>query len=113
MGFNPMDLAYIRLADEHGLGNGRPENIEIVGEDIKNVNFNFSVGDNFASSVGDVMWFGALKEFQNFFFRTPLVNLFIFASEFYHDYLRWPFVDSKSYQKWLCESKWGKLFKKY
>jgi uncharacterized protein (DUF362 family) len=113
MGFNPMDLAYIRLADEHGLGNGRPENIEVVGEDISKVNFNFSVGDNFASSVGDVMWFGALKDFQNFFFRTPLVNLFIFASEFYHDYLRWPFVDSKSYRRWLAESKWGKLFKKY
>lgn len=113
MGFNPMDLAYIRLADERGLGNGRPENIDVVGEDISKVNFNFSVGDNFASSVGDVMWFGALKDFQNFFFRTPLVNLFIFASEFYHDYLRWPFVDSKSYRRWLAESKWGKLFKKY
>lgn len=113
MGFNPMDIGYIRLADEHGLGNGRPENIEVTGEDISKVNFKFSVGDNFASSVGDVMWFGALKEFQNFFFRTPLVNLFIFASEFYHDYMRWPFVDSKSYNKWLVESKWGHLFKKY
>ncbi|MEZ7891181.1 MAG: DUF362 domain-containing protein [Candidatus Wallbacteria bacterium] len=113
MGFNPMDLKYINLADSNGLGNGRPENIEIVGEDISNINFNFTVGDNFASTVGDVLWFGALKEFQNFFFRTPLVNLFIMASEIYHDYIRWPFIDSQSYKKWLNESKWGKLFQEY
>jgi len=113
MGFNPMDIGYIRLADENGLGNGRPENIEITGEDISKVNFNFSVGDNFASTVGDVMWFGALKEFQNFFFRTPLVNVFIMSSEVYHDYFRWPFVDSVRFVEWLRTSKWGGLFKKY
>ncbi len=43
MGFNPMDLKYIRLADEEGLGNGRPENIELVGDDVSGVNLQFHV----------------------------------------------------------------------
>jgi uncharacterized protein (DUF362 family) len=38
------------------------------------------VGDNGASMVGDVMWFGPLKRFQKLFFHTPLVNLFVFGS---------------------------------
>ena len=42
MGFDPMtDLKFIRLAHENGLGVGRPEEIEIVGDDIQSVNFGF------------------------------------------------------------------------
>src|SRR4030088_793947 len=58
MGFDPMSLPYIRLAHEAGLGVGDPREIEIVGEDVRHVNFHFSVGDNMASRVGDFMWFG-------------------------------------------------------
>ena len=61
MGFDPMSIPYIRLAHEDGLGVGRVEEIEIEGEDISDVNFRFSVGDNFASKVGDALWFGPLK----------------------------------------------------
>src|SRR5438445_95182 len=68
MGFDPMSLPYIRLAHEAGLGTGRPEEIEVVGEDVSKENWKFEVGDNLASKVGDVMWFGALKKAQNFFF---------------------------------------------
>src|SRR6476619_2262337 len=32
MGFDPMSLKYISMADEAGLGNGRRENIEVVGD---------------------------------------------------------------------------------
>ena len=68
MGFDPMDLKYIKLADEEGLGNGRHENIEIVGEDISHVNLKFHVGDNFASRIGDLLWFSPLKVLQKLFF---------------------------------------------
>src|SRR6184192_2252187 len=46
MGFDPMSLDYIRYADEDGLGNGRPENIEVVGADISHENWHFKVGKN-------------------------------------------------------------------
>ena len=74
---------------------------------------NFKVGDNGASLVGDLLWFSPLARLQKLFFRTPLVHLFIFGSEAYHDYYRWPFRDSKAYHKWLGETEWGSLFKRY
>lgn len=113
MGFDPMSLEYINVAHEKGLGIGKPQDIEIVGDDISNENWGFQVGDNLASMAGDILWFGALKKFQNFFFRTPLVHLFIFGSEAYHDYFRWPFKDKKVFERWKKETHWGRLFETY
>ena len=113
MGFDPMSIPYIRLAHERGLGCGDSRFIKVVGEDISNVNWKFSVGDNFASLAGDLLWFSPLRKFQNFFFRTPLVNLFIFSSEAYHDYYRWPFMDRRVFNRWRKSSQWGKLFSSY
>jgi uncharacterized protein (DUF362 family) len=113
MGFNPLDLPYIRLAHERGLGIGDPRQIDVVGEDIEKINFEFRVGDNLASSVGDFLWFGPLKRIQNLFFRTPLVNLFIFGSFFYHDYLWWPFKGKKKMEHFRKKNRWGQLFDQY
>ena len=71
------------------------------------------MGDNAASTVGDALWFGPLKRFQKLFFHTPLVNAFIFGSELYHDYYRWPLKDRKTYESWLAETQWGQLFAAY
>ena len=73
----------------------------------------FSVGDNGASMVGDVMWFGPLKRFQKLFFRTPLVNLFVLGSEAYHDYYRWPLRDRHVFEQWRQTTHWGQLFEHY
>ncbi|HWI54652.1 MAG TPA: DUF362 domain-containing protein [Desulfobacteria bacterium] len=113
MGFDPMSLPYIRIAHERGLGVGDPRQIEVVGEDIEKINFNFKVGDNVASTVGDMLWFGPLKSLQNFFFRTPLVNLFIFGSFFYHDYIWWPFKGKQKMDYVRKNYRWGQLFEKY
>lgn len=114
MGFDPMTLPYIKLADEAGLGNGRRENIEVVGDTkLADDRWGFSVGDNGASMVGDVMWFGPLKRFQKLFFHTPLVNLFVMGSEAYHDYYRWPLRDRKIFEQWRESTHWGQLFDHY
>ncbi len=114
MGFDPMALEYIKLADEQGLGNGRRENIEIVGDEaLADQRWGFSVGDNGASMVGDVMWFGPLKRFQKLFFHTPLVNLFVMGSEAYHDYYRWPLRDRHVFEQWKAGTTWGQLFDHY
>src|SRR5713226_5753813 len=81
MGFDPMSIEYISLAHEDGLGVGDVRDIEIVGTDISGESWGFEVGDNGASIVGDVMWFGPLKGMQKLFFHTPLVNIFIAGSE--------------------------------
>ncbi len=113
MGFDPMSLEYINVAHGDGLGVGDPRDIEVVGDDISGESWGFSVGDNAASKVGDVMWFGPLKKFQKLFFHTPLVNVFIFGSEAYHDYYRWPRKDRLTFEKWKAETHWGKLFEAY
>jgi len=113
MGFDPMSLKYIRLAHEKGLGIGKFDEIEIVGEDVKDIDWGFSVGDNAASKVGDMLWFGPLKILQKLFFHTPLVWMFIFGSEFYHDNYRWPKIDKPVFEKWKAETHWGKMFEEY
>jgi len=112
MGFDPMTLKYINLADEKGLGNGKPENIELTGDDISDLELKFAVGDNFASMFGDLFWFSPVKIIQKLLFRTPLVYLFVFASAFYHDSFWWNAKGRKIYEKWL-DTQWGKLFQTY
>jgi len=113
MGFDPMEIPYIRMGHEDGLGVGKVEEIEITGENISGVNFGFSVGDNFASRVGDLLWFSPLKRLQGLFFRTPLVYLFVFGSFLYHDYLWWPLRGKQIQKDRVLSTKWGKLFERY
>jgi uncharacterized protein (DUF362 family) len=114
MGFDPMTIDYIRMAHEDGLGIGDPSQIELVGDtDLANQSWNFKVGDNGASRVGDIVWFGPLKPMQNVLMRTPLVNLFILGSEVYHDYYRWPARDRGVFEGWLANTPWGRLFQEY
>ena len=114
MGFDPMSLEYIAVADEQKLGHGRPEDIEIVGDSaIADERWGFAVGDNGASRVGDLIWFGPLKRFQKLFFHTPLVNVFVMGSEIYHDYYRWPLRDRRVFESWTRETGWGELFTRY
>jgi uncharacterized protein (DUF362 family) len=113
MGFDPMTLEYIKVAHDDGLGVGDPREIEVVGADISHENWGFSVGDNAASTVGDVMWFGPMKRFQKLFFHTPLVNAFILGSELYHDYYRWPQRDKRVFESWKRDTTWGRHFGEY
>lgn len=113
MGFDPQQIPYLRLSQEDKLGDVNIENIEILGEDISKVNFKFSVGDNMASKIGDLLWFGKLRKIQKLFFRTPIVYLFIFSSFIYHDYIWWP-IRGRSIQRNLRKNiKWGQLFESY
>ncbi len=113
MGFNPMEIKYIHLAHRAGLGVGKPEQIQLVGDDISGENWHFTVGDNMASHVGDVCWFGPLRPIQHLLFHTPLVHLFVFGSESYHDWYRWPVRDKKKFEHWLKTTPWGQLFAEY
>ena len=114
MGHDPLSIGYIRMAHDAGLGTGDPRDIELVGDsDLANESWGFHVGDNGASRVGDLVWFGPLKPMQNVLMRTPLVNLFILGSEVYHDYYRWPTRDRRVFESWLANTPWGELFQEY
>ncbi len=112
MGFDPMKIGCIRKAHEKGLGCGNFSEIEIVGEDIKDVNFHFSVGDNAATAFVKPFWFGGLAPLQKLFFHTPLVYFFIFGSYFFHDYIWYPTKGKKVVNEFL-NTEWGKFWSKY
>lgn len=113
MGFDPMSLDYIRIADELGLGTGRMEEIQIVGKDISGESWGFTVGNNAASAVGNFIWFGPLKPVQKLLFHTPLVYAFVFGSYFFHDFIYWPLKAKPQMNAFKKTSKWGKLFDQY
>ena len=113
MGFDPLKIDFIRLAHEDGLGVGRIEEIEVVGEDISSMNFHFAVGDNLASHVGDLFWYSPLKRWQKFFFHTPLVYLFVLGSYIYHDGFWWPLVGKRLMEVIEANTDWGKFFASY
>ncbi len=113
MGHDPLSIEYIRVAHEDKLGVGDVRDIEIVGADISNESWGFTVGNNGVSLFGNLAWFGPLKGMQKLFFRTPMVHAFIFGSEAYHDYYRWPMKDRRVFEHWKATTQWGKLFTQY
>jgi uncharacterized protein (DUF362 family) len=113
MGFDPMNIDYIRLAHENGLGVGQIGEIQVLGEDISAMDFHFSVGDNFASRFGDFFWFSPFKKIQKFLFHTPLVYAFVFGSYFYHDKIWWPFVGKRIMEALHANTAWGRFFAGY
>jgi hypothetical protein len=114
MGFEPMDYGFIRLAHERGLGVGRVEEIDIVGDgDAAAENWHFHCGDNTASTVGKLFWFGPLRWLETLMFHTPVVYCFIWASAIYHDYLWYPIRGRRIVDEWLATSPWGRLFAEY
>ncbi|MBN2139238.1 MAG: DUF362 domain-containing protein [Sedimentisphaerales bacterium] len=114
MGFEPMDHKFIRLAHERGLGIGRIGEIEIVGDvDVSKENWGFVTGDNAASSVGKLFWFGPMRWLEKLMFHTPIVYSFIFASAIYHDRIWYPLKGRKVVDEWLKNSEWGRFFADY
>jgi uncharacterized protein (DUF362 family) len=114
MGFDPLSIRYLALAHERGLGTADPRDIELVGHpEAGRESWGFSVGDNLASRIGDLMWFGPLQRLQKLFFHTPLVYLFVFGSYVYHDYLWYPVFGRRRVTEFLRSSPWGALFSRY
>jgi len=114
MGFDPMSIQYIAHATELGLGQGNPREIEVVGmPELADERWGFTVGVNLGTGVGMLLWRTPLRVFQKLLFHTPLVNIFIFASETYHDRFWYPLKGRPVVDAWLKESPWGQLFQSY
>jgi len=112
-GFNPMEIPFIRMADERGLGVGDPARIEICGYDIEQEKpWNFVQEDTFASRGQKMIYHGPLKPFEKILLQSPLVPWSYFASNFYHNVYWYPFIGRKRVQEALS-TPWGELFRSY
>jgi uncharacterized protein (DUF362 family) len=113
MGFDPLSIAYIRLAHEAGLGVGDLRDVEVVGDDISAERWGFAVGRNFHGFMAWLGWYGPTKFLQKLVFRTPLVAIPTLVSEIEQNYLHWPLVERHLYERWRAETAWGGLFAAY
>ncbi len=113
MGFDPLGIKYIRLAHERGLGVGDAREIEIVGDDVANENWEFKVGYSTHTFLAWLAWYGPTKVFQNLILRTPLVAIPTFIGEVEQDYMYWPLKYKHVAERWRVSTDWGKLFQRY
>lgn len=113
MGFDPLQIKYIRLAHEQGLGIGDPREIELVGDDVANQNWHFKVGRNSHSFLAWLAWYGPTRVFQKMVLRTPFVIVPTFIGEVEQDYLYWPLKYKAIAARWRKDTEWGHLFQQY
>lgn len=113
MGFDPLQIKYIRLAHEQGLGIGDVRAIEYVGDDVTDENWGFRVGYGSHSFLAWLAWYGPTRVFQKLLLRTPLVAIPTLIGEIEQDYIYWPFVYKRTAERWRTGTLWGQLFQRY
>lgn len=112
MGFDPMKIGFIKMSHDKGLGIGDINQIDIIGENITNVNFNFKTGRSPVIYFDQLFRQGTFSFLEPVLFHTGIFALCIFGSEFYHDYLWYPTVGKIKIRKFM-KTEWGSLFKSY
>ena len=113
MGFDPLSIKFISLAHERGLGCGDPAQIQVVGEDIRGVNFHFSGTENtFASWGQKLIYWGPLRPLERLLLRTPIVPWAYLASNLYHNEYWLRFIGRRRVREAL-KTPWGRLFQSY
>jgi len=112
IGFEPLSIPYLRMCHERGLGVADLREIEMVGEDINEVNFNFKVKRSLVIWGDQMLRLGPLSFLEGLFLKSPLVVWAPLASNFYHDILWYPTIGKRIIKRFK-ETEWGKLFDKY
>lgn len=112
MGFEPMDIPYIRMAHERGLGVGDLREVEIAGEDISEMNFGFKTRRSLVIWGDQMIRKGFLRPFERLLLHSPLVFWAPFASNVYHDLMWYPTIGRKRIRRFM-KTEWGALWKKY
>jgi uncharacterized protein (DUF362 family) len=112
MGFEPLEIPYLRMCHERELGVADMRDIELVGEDVSNVNFGFEVKKSLVIWGDQMLRKGPLRFLEKPALHSPLVGWAPFASNVYHDYMWYPTV-GKSIIRRFSKTKWGKLFNEY
>jgi len=109
MGFEPMEIPYIRMCHEKGLGKGDIREIEVVGEDISEINFEFKTRRSFVIWGDQMLRKGFLRFLEKILLHSPLVVWAPFASNVYHDFFWYPTIGRKRINEFKKTS-WGKLW---
>ncbi|MBN1756560.1 DUF362 domain-containing protein [bacterium] len=112
MGFDPLQINFIRLCHERGLGTGEIDKIEILGDDINGINLKFKTKKSFVIWGDQMLRKGFLKFMEGWALHSPLVFWAPMASNFYHDLIWYPWIGHKKIEKFFT-TEWGRLYLKY
>jgi uncharacterized protein (DUF362 family) len=112
MGFEPMEIPYLRMATEMGLGQANIKDIEIVGEDVSAMNFGFKTKKSFVIWGDQMLRLGPLRFLEKLLLHSPLMVWAPFASNVYHDMIWYPTIGKKRIRA-FSKTEWGRLFDHY
>ena len=112
MGFDPLEIPYLRMCQERGLGVADPADIEIAGEDIAEINFGFKSKRSFVIWGDQALRLGFLRPLEKILLHSPLIVWAPFASNVYHDFFWYPTVGHKRIKE-FSKTEWGALWEKY
>ena len=112
MGFPPLDIPYLRMCHDMGLGTADPKGIEVVGEDVSNVNFGFETKKSFVIWGDQMLRKGPLQFLEKVALHSPLVVWAPMASNVYHDMLWYPTIGAQRIREFRG-TPWGQLFERY
>ncbi|MDQ7006962.1 MAG: DUF362 domain-containing protein [Acidobacteriota bacterium] len=114
MGFDPLQIKFIRLAHDRGLGVGDPREIEIAGDQeaaAQRWNFDGPFRKmTFASRMQHKIYWGPLKKPIEWSLKTVLAPWAYVASVIYHDSFWYPLKARRMMQQ-VLDSEWGRLFR--
>ncbi|MBD3196475.1 MAG: DUF362 domain-containing protein, partial [Candidatus Lokiarchaeota archaeon] len=112
LGFEPMKLPAIKLAHDEGLGCGDFDQIDIVGEDVSDINWNFNVKRSLVIWGDQMVRKGSLSFLEPLLHNKLFMSLPILGSLIYHDMVWYPTIGKKRISEFM-ETEWGKLFQTY
>lgn len=112
MGFMPMEIPYIKMCHEMGLGVGDIKKIEVIGEDIFSMNFNFKVKRSIVIWGDQLLRKGFLRFLEKPLLHSPLVVWAPLASNIYHDWFWYPIIGKRRIREFM-KTEWGNLFNSY
>ena len=113
MGFNPMEIRYLRMCHERGLGVADPRDIDVVGDvDAANLTMGFKTSRSLVIWGDQLIRRGPLRPLKHLLLHSPLVVWAPFASNVYHDFLWYPTI-GRSRIREFSTTPWGRLFEQY
>jgi len=112
LGFDPLNLPAIKLAHDEGLGCGDFKQIEIIGEDLSEVDWNFKVKRSLVIWGDQMVRKGKLSFLNPMMHNKLFMALPILGSLVFHDLMWYPTIGKKRIKKFMKTS-WGKMFQNY
>jgi hypothetical protein len=112
MGFEPLEIPYLRMCHDRGLGVADLREIEVVGDDWEQVRFQFETKKSFVIWGDQMLRRGPLRFLEKAALHSPLVVWAPFASNVYHDWFWYPIV-GKARIRGFAKSPWGQLYDRY